>query len=64
MNLENVSPKQLGELELRVTDLLDMMRKAKLQHEPVIAHLEQLREELGQARRERFDAANSEYRGY
>lgn len=64
MNLENVSPKQLNELEHHISELLVMMRKAKLQHEPLMAYLESIEQELAKARRERFDAANPEYRGY
>ena len=64
MNLENLSQKQLNELERRVSELLNTMRKARLQNDPLIEALKLLEHELGETRRERFDAANSEYHTY
>ena len=64
MNLENVSPKHLNDLELMIRDLLALMRKANLHNEPIAASLYQLELEVGQVRRDRFDTANPEYRGY
>lgn len=64
MNLENVSPKHLNDLELMIRDLLAVMRKANLHNEPIAASLYQLELEVGQVRRDRFDTANPEYRGY
>ena len=64
MNLENLSRKQLNELEHHVSELLNAMRKAKLQNEPLMESLKLLEHQLGETRRERFDAANSEYHTY
>ncbi|MBZ0296399.1 MAG: hypothetical protein K8L99_27810 [Anaerolineae bacterium] len=64
MNLEAISQKQLSALEQQVRQLLIGLRKAKLDNEPLVASLQQLEERLGQVRRERFDAANSEYHTY
>jgi len=64
VNLENVSPKHLNDLELMIRDLLALMRKANLHNEPIAASLYQLELEVGQVRRDRFDTANPEYRGY
>jgi hypothetical protein len=64
MNLENISPKQLSELESLLKELLAVMRKAKLQNEPLAEAARSLESELGRVRRERFDAANPEYRGF
>jgi hypothetical protein len=64
MNLENVSAKQLNEVERLTRDLLAALRKAKLQNEPVAESLRQLEIELGQMRRSRFDNANPEYHAY
>ncbi len=64
MNLENISQKHLNELEHRVRELMLTMQKAKLQNNPLMDSLRALEQELGQTRRERFDAANSEYHTY
>lgn len=64
MKLENISQKQLSELENSVRTLLVLLRKVKLQGEPVMEPLQALEKELGEARRKRFDANNSEYHGY
>ncbi len=47
-----------------IRDLLALMRKANLHNEPIAASLYQLELEVGQVRRDRFDTANPEYRGY
>ena len=64
MNFELVSDKQLHEMERLTTELLLVMRKAKLQDESLYERLKTLETEAGNARRERFDAVNPEYRGY
>jgi hypothetical protein len=64
MNLETISQKQLNELEHCVRALLDTMRKAKIQNDPLAESLRSLEQELGEARRERFDSVNSEYQSY
>jgi hypothetical protein len=64
MDLESVSQKHLNELEVRVTELLLLLKKAKIQDENIIAILRQLETELGQARRDRFDGVTKEYSGY
>ena len=64
MEFEDLTQKQLNELELRVRELLTTMRKLKLRNEPVAATLTALEAELGQARRERFDEKNTEYHTY
>lgn len=64
MNLENISEKHINEVELRIKELLLAMRKAKIQPEALMESLRQLEQELGNLRRQRFDAKNSEYSGY
>lgn len=64
MNLETVSKKHVNELERCVRELLYTMRKAKLNDEVLTESLRQLEKTLGEARRERFDAVNPEYRGF
>ena len=64
MNLELVSDKHLHEIERLTTELLLVMRKAKLQEESLYELLKALETETGNARRERFDTVNPEYRGY
>jgi septal ring factor EnvC (AmiA/AmiB activator) len=64
MNLENVSQKQLNELERMISELLAAMRKAKLHTEPIAKDLQQLEAQLGEMRRQRFDSTNSEYHSY
>lgn len=64
MDLENISQKQLNELEHRVSELLTTIRKIKFQSEPLVESLKLLEQELGKARRERFDSVNSEYHTY
>ena len=64
MNFENVTQKQMNELELLVRDLLAAMRKAKLQNEPLEESLRLFEQELEDVRRKRFDKANPEYHTY
>ena len=64
MNIEHVSQKDLNELERLARELLVLIRKAKLQDEPVASTLSQFELTLGEARRARFDATNPGYRGY
>lgn len=64
VSLEHISPKHLNDLERSVQDLLATIRKAKLKDEPLQESLRLLEQKLGEARRERFDEANPEYRGY
>ncbi|MEQ8673615.1 MAG: hypothetical protein RLP44_29435 [Aggregatilineales bacterium] len=40
------------------------MRKAKIQTDPLVESLKALEQELGKARRDQFDATNSEYHTY
>ncbi len=58
MDLDTVSTKHINELENLVKDLLTAMRKAKLQKDPLGEQLRQFEQELGDVRRQRFDAAN------
>lgn len=64
MNFENVPQKHMSEMELLVRELLAVMRKAKLQNEPLENSLRLFEQELEDARRKRFDTANSEYHTY
>lgn len=62
--IEALSQKQLSELETQVINLLVTLRKAKLTNQPIALMLKELEQELGDIRRERYDAANSDYAGY
>lgn len=64
MNLEHITSKQLNDLELRVTELISAMRKAKIQNPSLMESLKLFENELGELRRERYDASNSEYESY
>lgn len=64
MKLDTISPKQASEIEQQVSRLLNTLRKAKLFDEPIYLLLQELEQELGEIRRRRFDADNSEYSGY
>jgi antitoxin component of MazEF toxin-antitoxin module len=64
MDLDLIPQKQLNELEVQIRSLLVLLRKAKLQNEPVTELLQQLELTLSENRHQRFDSANSEYRGY
>ncbi len=64
MNLETLTRKQLNDIEHCVRELLLTMRKAKLQNDPLVESLKVLEQDLGKARREQFDATNSEYNSY
>ncbi len=64
MNLDDISQNNLGQLERCVTELLLAMRKAKLQNEALFESLKELEHKLGEIRRERFDAVNSDYGSY
>jgi hypothetical protein len=64
MKLETISSKQLNEMERLSRELVTLMRKTKLQDEPLAAALHQLEVEIGKIRRIRFDEANPEYHAY
>jgi hypothetical protein len=61
MDLETISQKQVIELEHLVTELLAAIRKARLQNESLTEELRLFEQELGDARRKRFDEANPEF---
>lgn len=64
MNLEKISRKQLNDMEIRVRELLKLMRRAKMHDEPVTELLAELEQTLADARRKRFEEENPEYQGY
>ncbi len=64
MNLETVSSKHINDLEQLVIELQQVMRKAGLQDESVAKVLHDFEDDLGKARRARFDATDTEYAGY
>lgn len=64
MNLENVSSKTINTMEQLVNQLLETMRKAKLNDDPSYAVLQKMGQELGKVRRDRFDQKHSEYSDY
>jgi hypothetical protein len=64
MDFEHVSRKQLNELEIRVHELISLIRKAKLKDEPLQDSLKLLEQKLGETRRKRFDETTPEYKGY
>jgi len=64
MELDAVPRKKLNEIEITVTSLIAMMRKAKLHEEPLAKSLVQFEKELGEVRRKRFEESTPEYRGY
>ena len=64
MQLETVSSKHINDLEQLALELMNVLRKAGLHNEPFAKGLHDFEDELGQARRARFDAANSEYASY
>ncbi len=64
MNLDTVTDKHVHEIERLTKELLEVMRKAKLQDEPLTELLRQLQQESGRVRRERFDGVDKEYSGY
>lgn len=64
MDLETLPRKQLQELEELSTKLLLALRKAKLLDSTLVTELKALKEETERIRRERYDAANSEYSNY
>lgn len=61
MNLETISRKQLNEMEHHVRELLAVLRRARVMNDPLVESLKQLEHQLGEMRRERFDAVNTEY---
>lgn len=64
MDLENVSSKNLNELEQTLTAFQLSLRKAGLQNDPLALSLQEFKRELEQLRRARFDASNPQYSGY
>ncbi len=59
-----LSQKQLSELETQVLNLLVTLRKSRMNNEPVALLLKELEQVLGDVRRERYDAVNSDFVGY
>lgn len=64
MNLESVSDKQLHEMERLASELLVLMKKAKLTDDPLYTNLRMLKEATENLRRERFDEDYPRYKGY
>jgi hypothetical protein len=64
MNFDEVSDKHLHEVERLTKELLEVMRRAKLQDQPITEMLRQLESQAEKARRERFDEVNPEFKGY
>ena len=64
METNQLSTKHVNGLEQQITQLLKMMRAAKLSHLPIYADLQSLEQELAEVRQQRFDDSNSEYVGY
>lgn len=64
MNLDTLSNKQLQSIEQAALELLTLLRQAKVKDAPILEALRQLEQETGRVRRERFDVANPEFRGY
>jgi hypothetical protein len=62
LNLEALTAKQLNDLELRLRDLLEVLRKAKLHNTSVMDSLRQLEDTLSETRRRRFDMADAHHR--
>lgn len=63
-SFDDVTGKQLNELERCVRDLLSAMKKSKLMDNPLVEPLKELEQELGKVRRARFDVKNPEYKGF
>ena len=64
MDFDSVSTKHINELEQQISQILKTMRAAKLTQEPIYTSLQALEQELGEARRGRFDEQDSKYNGY
>jgi|FLYN01.1.fsa_nt_gi hypothetical protein len=64
MNLESLNDKHLHEMERLVTELLTLMKKAKLTDDPLYSSLHDLKETAEKLRRERFDEENPRFKGY
>lgn len=64
MDLQHISKKRAAELEQQITTVLKTMRSAKLSEMPLYVSLQELEQELGNIRRNRYDETTSEYSGY
>jgi hypothetical protein len=64
MDFDSVSAKHINELEQQITQILKTMRTAKLHQHPIYASLQELEQELGEARRGTYDKKDSKYSGY
>ncbi len=64
MNFEEVSNKQLMDLERLGKELLEALRKAKLGDDPFYKELAKMIEETEVTRRARFDASDNGYKGF
>lgn len=64
MDMEQISDKHLHDMERISRELIDVLRRAKLQDTPLMEMLLDLERDAGKLRRERFDADNTEYMGF
>ena len=64
METHQLSTKHVNGLEQQVMQILKTLRTAKLHNHPIYASLQELEQELGEARRSRYDENHSKYSGY
>jgi hypothetical protein len=64
MSIETLSDKDLQELERLTRELIAVLRKAKMNDQPLAEMLYELETRAGNLRRERFDSSNPQYDGY
>jgi predicted nucleic acid-binding Zn-ribbon protein len=64
MIIDTVTDKNLQELERLSKELLEAMRKAKVEDEMLTDALRRLNQEASDIRRSRFDAHSPEFRGF
>ncbi len=64
MELETISDKNIQELERLTRELLNVIKRAKIQDEKLIDALKDLEAKVGEIRRTRFDESNPQYHGY
>jgi hypothetical protein len=64
VNFEAVNNKQLQDIERLAKELLDALRKAKLNDDPFYKELAKLVEQTEVTRRARFDELDTGYKGF
>ena len=64
MNFETLDNKKLQEVERLLSELTQLIHKAKLTNDPIYEALIELRDSAGILRQQRFDEHDQSFQGY